>query len=151
MDKLQWGNRKWSRRVKSKEGGAASAAADGGSVVEKRVVDGHHDLPPLPNRSSGSENGEASKRNESGKKIVVWPRLLIALSSREKDEDFMIMKGCKPSQRPQKRAKSIQRAILSVSPGAWLSDVCRERYQVREEKTSKKKPSGLKAMEMELQ
>lgn len=25
-----------------------------------------------------------------------------------------------------------------VSPGAWLSDLCKERYEVREKKTSKK-------------
>ncbi|XP_041996900.1 uncharacterized protein LOC121746994 [Salvia splendens] len=77
---------------------------------------------------------------------VVWPKLLIALSSKEKEEDFMAMKGCKPPQRPKKRAKLIQRTILLVSPGAWLTDLCQERYEVREKKTSKKKPRGLKGM-----
>lgn len=43
---------------------------------------------------------------------VVWPKLLVALSSKEKEEDFMAMKGCKPPQRPKKRAKLIQRTIL---------------------------------------
>ncbi|KAL8480845.1 hypothetical protein ACS0TY_026830 [Phlomoides rotata] len=76
----------------------------------------------------------------------VWPKLLIALSSKEKEEDFMAMKGCKPPQRPKKRAKLIQRTILLVSPGAWLTDLCQERYEVREKKTTKKKPRGLKAM-----
>lgn len=52
----------------------------------------------------------SSKMNENGK--IVCPRLLIALSSKEKEEDFMIMKGCKPSQRPKKRAKLIQKTIL---------------------------------------
>ncbi|XP_011048182.1 PREDICTED: uncharacterized protein LOC105142309 [Populus euphratica] len=77
---------------------------------------------------------------------VVWPRLFIALSNKEKEEDFMAMKGCKPPQRPKKRAKLIQRTLLLVSPGAWLSDLCHERYEVREKKTSKKRPRGLKAM-----
>ncbi|XP_051131672.1 uncharacterized protein LOC127251824 [Andrographis paniculata] len=80
------------------------------------------------------------------KKKVVWPKLLITLSSKEKEEDFMAMKGCKPPQRPKKRAKMVQRTILLVSPGAWLTDLCQERYEVREKKTSKKKPRGLKAM-----
>lgn len=80
------------------------------------------------------------------KKKIVWPKLLITLSSKEKEEDFMAMKGCKPPQRPKKRAKMIQRTILLVSPGAWLTDLCQERYEVREKKTSKKKPRGLKAM-----
>ncbi|XP_019173730.1 PREDICTED: uncharacterized protein LOC109169318 [Ipomoea nil] len=80
------------------------------------------------------------------KKKVVWPKLLVTLSSKEKEEDFMAMKGCKLPQRPKKRAKLIQRTILLVTPGTWLSDLCQERYEVREKKTSKKKPRGLKAM-----
>ncbi|KAB2038823.1 hypothetical protein ERO13_D03G146500v2 [Gossypium hirsutum] len=79
-------------------------------------------------------------------KGTVWPRLFTTLSNKEKEQDFMAMKGCKLPQRPKKRAKLIQRSILLVSPGTWLSDLCQERYQVREKKTSKKKPRGLKAM-----
>ncbi|PIA53980.1 hypothetical protein AQUCO_00900509v1 [Aquilegia coerulea] len=80
------------------------------------------------------------------KKAIVWPKLFISLSSKEKEEDFMAMKGCKLPQRPKKRAKFIQKTLLLVSPGAWLSDLCQERYEVREKKTSKKRPRGLKAM-----
>lgn len=80
------------------------------------------------------------------KKGVVWPKLFLSLSNKEKEEDFMAMKGCKPPQRPKKRAKFIQKTLLLVSPGAWLSDLCQERYEVREKKTSKKRPRGLKAM-----
>ncbi|KAE8665076.1 calpain-type cysteine protease DEK1-like isoform X1 [Hibiscus syriacus] len=79
-------------------------------------------------------------------KRIVLPRLFTTLSNKEKEQDFMAMKGCKLPQRPKKRAKLIQRSILLVSPGTWLSDLCQERYQVREKKTSKKKPRGLKAM-----
>ncbi|KAF8398562.1 hypothetical protein HHK36_017493 [Tetracentron sinense] len=79
-------------------------------------------------------------------KGIVWPKLFVSLSSKEKEEDFMAMKGCKLPQRPKKRAKFIQRSLLLVSPGAWLSDLCQERYEVREKKTSKKRPRGLKAM-----
>ncbi|KAK6247923.1 hypothetical protein QUC31_019488, partial [Theobroma cacao] len=71
-------------------------------------------------------------------KRIVWPKLFTTLSCKEKEQDFMAMKGCKLPQRPKKRAKAIQRSILLVSPGAWLSDLCQERYQVREKKTSKK-------------
>lgn len=60
--------------------------------------------------ASKEERCMSSKMNENGK--IVCPRLLIALSSKEKEEDFMVMKGCKPSQRPKKRAKSIQKTIL---------------------------------------
>ncbi|KAG9449612.1 hypothetical protein H6P81_009577 [Aristolochia fimbriata] len=80
-------------------------------------------------------------------KGFVWPRFFISLSSKEKEEDFMAMKGCKLPQRPRKRAKYIQKSLLLVSPGAWLSELSQERYEVRgEKKSSKKRPRGLKAM-----
>ncbi|KAL0452903.1 UNVERIFIED_CONTAM: hypothetical protein Slati_1268400 [Sesamum latifolium] len=80
-------------------------------------------------------------------KKMVWPKVCIALSSKEKEEDFMAMKGCKLPQRPKKRAKLIQRTLLLVSPGAWLTDMSLERYEVREKKSCKKKLArGLKGM-----
>jgi len=45
-------------------------------------------------------------------KALVWPKLYITLSSKEKEEDFLAMKGCKLPQRPKKRAKIIQRSLL---------------------------------------
>ncbi|KAK3409665.1 uncharacterized protein LOC104422283 isoform X1 [Eucalyptus grandis] len=94
------------------------------------------------------ENGKVlldhNMKNDKG--VVVWPKLFLSLSNKEKEEDFMAMKGCKLPQRPKKRAKLIQRSVLLVSPGVWLSDLSQERYEVREKKASKKKPRGLKAM-----
>ncbi|XP_076935217.1 uncharacterized protein LOC143601789 [Bidens hawaiensis] len=100
---------------------------------------------------AGVEESSSSKKvltmeAKKESKKTVWPKLFTTLSSKEKEEDFMAMKGCKLPQRPKKRAKTIQRTLLLVSPGAWLSDLCQERYEVREKKTSKKKPRGLKAM-----
>lgn len=46
---------------------------------------------------------------------LAWPKLCITLSSKEKEEDFLAMKGCKLPQRPKKRAKLIQRTILVSS------------------------------------
>ncbi|KAG8657728.1 uncharacterized protein LOC110608166 [Manihot esculenta] len=92
------------------------------------------------------DNGKVLIDNTKEDKGLVWPKLFITLSSKEKEEDFMAMKGCKPPQRPKKRAKLIQKTLLLVSPGAWLTDLCQERYEVREKKASKKRPRGLKAM-----
>lgn len=95
------------------------------------------------------ENGKGSVEGveeEDMNRGTVWPKLYVTLSSKEKEEDFMAMKGCRPPQRPKKRAKIIQRSLLLVSPGAWLSEMCQERYEVREKKCSKKRPRGLKAM-----
>ncbi|XP_054781431.1 uncharacterized protein LOC129300751 [Prosopis cineraria] len=97
--------------------------------------------------AAGEDNGKVSGDGNNGEeRAAVWPKLYIALSSKEKEEDFLAMKGCKPPQRPKKRAKMIQRSLLLVSPGAWLTDMCQERYEVREKKSNKKRPRGLKAM-----
>lgn len=56
-------------------------------------------------RERGIEENRSRRR-------VVWPKLYITLSSKEKEEDFMAMKGCKPPHRPKKRAKIIQRTLL---------------------------------------
>ncbi|GER32115.1 hypothetical protein STAS_08170 [Striga asiatica] len=78
---------------------------------------------------------------------AIWPpKFVIALTNKEKEEDFMAIKGSKLPQRPKKRAKFIQRTLNLVSPGAWLCDLTLERYEVREKKVSKKRPRGLKAM-----
>ncbi|KAJ0090545.1 hypothetical protein Patl1_12991 [Pistacia atlantica] len=88
---------------------------------------------------SSSASGEAAPS--------VWPpKFVIALTNKEKEEDFMAIKGSKLPQRPKKRAKFIQRTLNLVSPGAWLCDLTLDRYEVREKKISKKRPRGLKAM-----
>ncbi|KAF3516623.1 hypothetical protein DY000_02060652 [Brassica cretica] len=92
------------------------------------------------------ESGKIIKEAVKETKTHVWPKLFKNLSNKEKEEDFLAMKGCKLPQRPKKRAKLVQKTLLLVSPGTWLSDLCKERYEVREKKTSKKRPRGLKAM-----
>ncbi|XP_072957040.1 uncharacterized protein [Typha angustifolia] len=92
------------------------------------------------------ENGNGGG-DERG--VAVLPRFFISLSNKEKEEDFMAMKGCKLPQRPKKRSKFLQKCLLLVSPGAWLSDLSQERYEVREKKSSRKRRRGLKAMCME--
>ncbi|KAL4198486.1 hypothetical protein AMTRI_Chr03g140430 [Amborella trichopoda] len=97
---------------------------------------------------AGGNNGKICSENGDGftEKAFVWPKFIIALSSKEKEEDFMAMKGCKLPPRPKKRAKFIQKSLLLVSPGAWLCELSQERYEVREKKSNKKRPRGLKAM-----
>uniref|UniRef100_A0A0D9W0F1 Uncharacterized protein n=1 Tax=Leersia perrieri TaxID=77586 RepID=A0A0D9W0F1_9ORYZ len=72
------------------------------------------------------------------KGTTALPRFFISLSNKEKEEDFMAMKGCKLPQRPKKRPKLMQKCLLMVSPGAWLSDLSHERYEVREKKCARK-------------
>lgn len=107
--------------------------------------DKHYQTRGLLDEKGG--NGKKIESEES-KRGADWPKLYLSLTSKEKEEDFMAMKGCKLPQRPKKRAKIIQRTLLLVSPGAWLTDLCQERYEVREKKTTKKRArgGGLKAM-----
>lgn len=98
-------------------------------------------------KGGGSSSGGSGDAGVAGAGSVVWPpKFVIALTNKEKEEDFMAIKGSKLPQRPKKRAKFIQRTLNLVSPGAWLCDLTLERYEVREKKISKKRPRGLKAM-----
>ncbi|XP_022951617.1 uncharacterized protein LOC111454377 [Cucurbita moschata] len=119
----------------------------GGSSIsspEKRAACNHGNH----HKSRGSESerekeGSSSGGGEGG----VWlPEFVIALTNKEKEEDFMAIKGCKPPLRPKKRPKIIQRTINLVSPGTWLCDLTLDRYEVREKKMSKKRRRGLKAI-----
>jgi len=101
--------------------------------------------------SGSTETAQDSRKggSSSGSEAipVVWPpKFMIGLTNKEKEEDFLALKGSKLPQRPKKRAKFIQRTLNLVSPGAWLCDLTLERYEVREKKISKKRPRGLKAM-----
>jgi hypothetical protein len=46
------------------------------------------------------------------KGTTALPRFFISLSNKEKEEDFMVMKGCKLPQRPKKRPKLMQKCLL---------------------------------------
>ncbi|XP_075495356.1 uncharacterized protein LOC142532785 [Primulina tabacum] len=104
--------------------------------------------------SGGSGSSETAHEGKNGGFLsgnepvaIVWPpKFVIALTNKEKEEDFMAIKGSKLPQRPKKRAKLIQRTVNLVCPGSWLCDLTLERYEVREKKVSKKRPRGLKAM-----
>lgn len=78
--------------------------------------------------------------------VFLLPKFMIALSHKEKEEDFMAIKGSKLPIRPKKRAKHVQKALHCVSPGSWLCELSLDRYEVREKKSVQKKSWGLKAM-----
>ncbi|KAM5586975.1 serine/threonine-protein kinase CST20 [Rosa sericea] len=98
---------------------------------------------------AGAANHSAAPAAEKvNYEVVEWPRIYVALSRKEKEDDFLAMKGTKLPQRPKKRAKNIDRTLQYCFPGMWLSDLTRNRYEVREKKCVKKqKRRGLKGME----
>lgn len=78
--------------------------------------------PPSPDKEDRYYTTRGSLFEDGGGKVLmegvgedkgfVWPKFFVALSSKEKEEDFMAMKGCKLPQRPKKRAKLVQKTIL---------------------------------------
>ncbi|CAI5461263.1 unnamed protein product [Closterium sp. Yama58-4] len=106
-------------------------------------------------RAERAERGERGERVAAGKgasekagsaEMAEVPRFLLSLSRSEKEDDFWAIKGGKLPQRPKKRSKLVEKGLQRLLPGAWLTGVSRERYEVRERKCTKKKPRGLKAM-----
>lgn len=83
------------KNISSNHGGS------GGSGSSEIARDG-----VLGGSSSGSDTITA----------VCPPKFVIALTNKEKEEDFMAIKGSKLPQRPKKRAKFIQRTLNVRSP-----------------------------------
>ncbi|KAL0799322.1 hypothetical protein Bca101_054497 [Brassica carinata] len=99
-----------------------------------------------PELETNNNNGEREKATQV--ETREWPRIYIALSRKEKEEDFLVMKGTKLPHRPRKRAKNIDKSLQYCFPGMWLSDLTKNRYEVREKKNVKKpKRRGLKGLE----
>ncbi|RDX81665.1 hypothetical protein CR513_37622, partial [Mucuna pruriens] len=133
-------------------GGVRGIASPDRGAHDKRGTHNNH-LNDNNKSAASSDTAHDSKKggspSGSGDAVAppVWPpKFVIALTNKEKEEDFLAIKGSKLPQRPKKRAKFIQRTLNLVSPGAWLCDLTLERYEVREKKITKKRPRGLKAM-----
>ncbi|KAM0865523.1 hypothetical protein ACQ4PT_043223 [Festuca glaucescens] len=123
--------------------------------------------PPRPHRATEKEKGKAPAVPESPRqpqqqqkpqptelqKLVAaarpeLPRIQTQLSRKEKEEDFLAMKGTKLPVRPKRRPKAVEKNVSMIYPGQWLSEVSRSRYMVREKKSRKeKRKGGLKAMD----
>ncbi|CAN6345913.1 unnamed protein product [Urochloa humidicola] len=101
-------------------------------------------------QQGGSGSGSQQQGSSSTKPApkLELPRIYTTLSRKEKEEDFLAMKGTKLPQRPKRRPKNVEKAVNFVCPGTWLSDVTRSRYEVREKCPKKQqKNRGLKGME----
>ncbi|KAK7386262.1 hypothetical protein VNO78_26369 [Psophocarpus tetragonolobus] len=88
-----------------------------------------HDLHPAPApapkslRLRGFSDTHCSDKKEKRK---FW----IALSREEIEEDIFVMTGSRPSRRPHKRPKNVQKQIDSVFPGLWLVGITADAYRV---------------------
>jgi hypothetical protein len=136
----------------SEESGAMRSSAQQHQMNGIRAVASPERERPARGSNIINNNGgpptspDDKKGSSSGSEGSIWPKFAVALTNKEKEEDFWVFKGSKLPQRPKKRAKVIQRTVNLVCPGTWLCDLTLERYEVREKKVSKKRPRGLKAM-----
>ncbi|XP_073115197.1 uncharacterized protein [Elaeis guineensis] len=122
---------------KTQKGAPNGTAADANPADSKAPSD----------QEMGGSNVAATTGEKLNLENFEWPRIYISLSRKEKEDDFLAMKGTKLPQRPKKRAKNIDKTLQYCFPGMWLSDLTRGRYEVREKKCVKKKRRGLKGME----
>lgn len=76
-----------------------------------------------PNSSNRSENQKKEKRKIG---------FTLALSREEIEEDLFALLGSKPSRRPKKRSKTVQKLMDNVFPGAWLQSITADSYKVSE-------------------
>ncbi|KAK9051584.1 hypothetical protein SSX86_028211 [Deinandra increscens subsp. villosa] len=60
------------------------------------------------------------------------PRISIALSRGEIEEDVSFLTGSKPSKRPKKRPRAIQKQLDNLFPGLWLDSITVDSYKVSE-------------------
>ncbi|KAJ6851839.1 putative protein TPRXL isoform X2 [Iris pallida] len=133
----------------NKAAAAAAVVHNGFGPSASAMNDQHrHSDPKTSSASDHHHHHDAgSSKEKTGAERLEWPRIYVSLSRKEKEDDFLAMKGTKLPQRPKKRAKNIDKSLQYCFPGMWLSDLTRGRYEVREKKCVKKKPRGLKGME----
>ncbi|CAM0882128.1 unnamed protein product [Alopecurus aequalis] len=144
-----------SRSEERSAGGAQKRSSPDKAHNNKPTVDAaaHHHNMDSKNNHHPYHNGNdsplvlANSNEKLGVERFELPRIYISLSRKEKEDDFLAMKGTKLPQRPKKRAKIVDKSLQFVFPGMWLSDLTRGRYEVREKKCVKKRRRGLKGME----
>lgn len=63
-----------------------------------------------------SEKGGSSSGSEPAAAVIWPPKFVLGLTNKEKEEDFLAIKGSKLPHRPKKRAKFIQRTLNVSCP-----------------------------------
>lgn len=61
--------------------------------------------------AAGTSNTVLSVAQKVNAEVIEWPKIYVALSRKEKEDDFLAMKGTKLPHRPKKRAKNIDRTL----------------------------------------
>ncbi|KAH6779721.1 hypothetical protein C2S52_010958, partial [Perilla frutescens var. hirtella] len=87
------------------------------------------------NNGSGgtlTSTSPAKKKTQPQKKKHKELSIAISLTKREIEEDIFSLTGAKPSRRPKKRPKNVQKQLDTLFPGLWLLSITPESYKVSE-------------------
>lgn len=84
-------------------------------VNPEKTSGNHANTGALPTASARPDaNGHLEKSAPSGKvdmELFQWPKFIISLSRKEKEDDFFAIKGCKLPIRPKKRLKHVEKTL----------------------------------------
>ncbi|KAL8235628.1 hypothetical protein R6Q59_016709 [Mikania micrantha] len=96
-------------------------------------------LSPLPeNRNTNGSNNHNKEASVMKNIDHIIPstskkqKFSIALSRHEIEEDIFSLTGLKPSRRPKKRPRSVQKQLDTLFPGLWLGSITSDSYKVNE-------------------
>ncbi|KAI3719182.1 hypothetical protein L6452_20076 [Arctium lappa] len=78
---------------------------------------------------------ELNTNNNTGMRKSKKQKFSIPLSRSEIEEDVFLLTGSKPSRRPKKRPRAIQRQLDNLFPGLWLDSITADSYKVSEAST----------------
>lgn len=78
------------------------------------------------------EAPEAKNNDQSNFGTSKKQKFSIALSRHEIEEDIFTWTGSKPSRRPKKRPRTVQRQLDTLFPGLWLGSITADSYKVSE-------------------
>ncbi|XP_010544582.1 PREDICTED: uncharacterized protein LOC104817196 [Tarenaya hassleriana] len=82
-------------------------------------------IRPESTRSRNNADAKfATERKEKKRKLA------ISLSKTEIEEDIFALTGSKPSRRPKKRVKNVQKQLDVLFPGLWMGNVTPDAYKV---------------------
>ncbi|CAN8280215.1 unnamed protein product [Cochlearia groenlandica] len=133
----EFGPKTWNLRPRKPPTTKKRSIGNGSSVLKSCIGS----LPE--NRTQGTVRTESIRsRNVADAKTATTtmtmerkekkPRLAISLSKMEIDEDIYSLTGSKPSRRPKKRAKNVQKQLDVLFPGLWMGNVSSDAYKVSE-------------------
>ncbi|KAI3681417.1 hypothetical protein L6452_36212 [Arctium lappa] len=79
----------------------------------------------------GNKQASEVKNNDLGTSKK-QKKFSIALSRDEIEEDIFALTGSKPSRRPKKRPRTVQKQLDTLFPGLWLGSITADSYKVSE-------------------